>query len=133
MVQKNILNKSMLNEMPKEETTKVKHSKNSIMSEMGRLEDSLRETTQRLELVEKKLLSKLLTRESREIFEREVELLREVLDKNRNLLQQLRRENTRTFMVAAPLVFACFLIYGLYCLIFNPAAFLTSKVGDVNP
>lgn len=100
---------------------------------MGRLEDSLRETTRRLELVEKKLLSKLLTRESREIFEREVELLREVLDKNRNLLQKLRRENTRTFMVAAPLVFACFLLYGLYCLIFNPTAFLTSKVGDINP
>ncbi|CAD6232856.1 GSCOCG00007016001-RA-CDS [Cotesia congregata] len=143
MVQKNILNKSMLNEVPKEEPIKVKHSKSSIMSEvrkyygiqhyMGRLEDSLRETTQRLELVEKKLLSKLLTRESREIFEREVELLREVLDKNRNLLQKLRRENTRTFMVAAPLVFACFLLYGLYCLIFNPTAFLTSKVGDVNP
>ncbi|KAG8038299.1 hypothetical protein G9C98_006626 [Cotesia typhae] len=34
MVQKNILNKSMLNEVPKEEPIKVKHSKSSIMSEV---------------------------------------------------------------------------------------------------
>lgn len=83
------------------------------------MEDSLKDSVHRVEVIERKLQTKLLTMETREKLEHELELVKEVLQKNEDHLHSLRRQNTKSFMVAAALVFAIFLIYGLYCTIFN--------------
>ncbi|KAK0092405.1 hypothetical protein PV326_001515 [Microctonus aethiopoides] len=91
----------------------------TVMTELQRLEDTLKDSMHRVEVIEKKLTTKLLTMESRERLEHELELVKEVLQKNEKRLQSLRKENTKTFMIAAAVVFAIFLIYGLYCTITN--------------
>ncbi|KYN36238.1 hypothetical protein ALC56_09198, partial [Trachymyrmex septentrionalis] len=56
---------------------------------------------------------------NREKLENELEEVKEVLRRNEKELQNLRKENSKSFMIAACLVFVCFLIYGTYLLIFG--------------
>lgn len=86
---------------------------------MQKVEDILKDSMHRVDGIERKLQTKLLTSENRERLERELEDVKDVLRKNEERLQQLRSENTKSFMVAAGLIFACFLAYGLYCTIYN--------------
>ncbi|KOC63127.1 hypothetical protein WH47_02636 [Habropoda laboriosa] len=73
----------------------------------------------KLDVLEKKLKTKLLTMESREELETKLEEIKEVLKKNEEKLKRLRKQNTKSFMVAASLAFACFLLYGLYFMIYG--------------
>ncbi|XP_015586096.1 coiled-coil domain-containing protein 167-like [Cephus cinctus] len=91
----------------------------TIMTEMQSVEDTLKASLHRVDGIEKKLKTKLLTFENRERLERELEEVKEVLKRNEEQLKSLRHENTRTFMVAAALVFACFLLFGLYSMFFG--------------
>ncbi|XP_012287316.1 uncharacterized protein LOC105703474 [Orussus abietinus] len=91
----------------------------SIMSKMRGVEDTLKDSLHRVEVIEKKLKSRLLTIENRDRLERELEEVKEILRKNEQQLQGLRYENTRSFMVAACLVFVAFLVFGLYSMIFG--------------
>ncbi|EZA53501.1 hypothetical protein X777_06975 [Ooceraea biroi] len=84
---------------------------------MKHVEDSLKDTLYRVEVIEKKLRTKLLTTENRERLENELEEVKEVLRRNEEKLQSLRKENSKSFMVAACLVFLCFLVYGVYVMI----------------
>lgn len=86
---------------------------------MQRVEDVLKDSLYRVDGIERKLQTKLLTLENRERLERELEDVKDVLKKNQERLHGLRSENTRSFMVAAALAFACFLVYGLYSFIYN--------------
>ncbi|XP_076242364.1 uncharacterized protein LOC143184194 [Calliopsis andreniformis] len=91
----------------------------TIMTKMQKVEDSLRDSLHRVDVLEKRLKTKLFTMETRERLETELEDLKEVLKRNEEKLMGLRKQNTKSFMVAACLVFACFLLYGLYLMIFG--------------
>ncbi|EGI63558.1 hypothetical protein G5I_08076 [Acromyrmex echinatior] len=89
------------------------------MQIMEHVEESLKDTLYRVEAIERKLKTKLLTTENREKLENELEEVKEVLRRNEKELQNLRKENSKSFMIAACLIFVCFLIYGTYLLIFG--------------
>ncbi|CAK9797580.1 hypothetical protein ANTQUA_LOCUS1232 [Anthophora quadrimaculata] len=91
----------------------------TIMTKIQKVEDTLAESMHKLDVLEKRLKKKLLTMESREELETKLEEIKEVLRTNEEKLKRLRKQNTKTFMVAACLVFACFLLYGLYLMIFG--------------
>lgn len=86
---------------------------------MQRVEDALKDSLHRVDVLEKRLKTKLLTMENRERLETELEDVKEVLKRNEEKLQGLRKQNTKSFMVAASMVFACFLLYGLYLMIYG--------------
>ncbi|XP_012522833.1 uncharacterized protein LOC105828843 [Monomorium pharaonis] len=91
----------------------------TIITKMEHVEESLKDTLYRVEMIERKLKTKLLTAENREKLENELEEVKEVLRRNEKELQNLRKENSKSFMITACLVFVCFLIYGIYLLIFG--------------
>ncbi|XP_011315085.1 uncharacterized protein [Fopius arisanus] len=99
--------------------TQQKQKRCTIMAEIQQVEDSLKDSLHRVQVIERKLETRLLTSESRERLERELELVKEVLKKNQEQLLYLRKQNTKSFMVAAAIAFACFLVYGLYLLVTN--------------
>lgn len=73
----------------------------------------------KLDMLTKKLKTKLFTMETREELETQLEEIKEVLKKNEEKLKKLRRQNTKSFMVAASIIFACFLLYGLYLMFYG--------------
>lgn len=83
------------------------------------VEDCLKDSLHRVDVIEKNLATKLLTSERRERLEKELELVKEVLKKNETQLKNLRKENTKSFIIVGTIVFACYLIYGLYCMYYN--------------
>ncbi|KAM0736396.1 hypothetical protein ACS0PU_010357 [Formica fusca] len=91
----------------------------TVITKMEHVEESLKDTLYRVEVIEKKLKTKLLTTENRERLENELEEVKEVLRRNEKKLQSLRKENSKSFMVAACLIFVCFLLYGIYLMIFG--------------
>lgn len=91
----------------------------TVITKMEHVEESLKDTLYRVEVIEKKLKTKLLTTENRERLENELEEVKEVLKRNEKKLQSLRKENSKSFIVAACLVFVCFLFYGIYLMIFE--------------
>lgn len=86
---------------------------------MEHVEESLNDTLYRVEVIERKLKTKLLTTENRERLERELKEVKAVLRKNEEELQSLRKENSKSFMVVVCLIFLCFLFYGVYVMITN--------------
>lgn len=87
--------------------------------QMQTVEDALEASLHKVGVIEKKLKTKLLTIENRTRLEGELEDVKDVLSKNQKALKDLRHENTRSFMIAASIVFALFLLFGLYSLIFG--------------
>lgn len=83
------------------------------------MEESLKDTLYRVEVINKKLKTKLLTTENRERLENELEEVKEVLRRNEKKLQSLRKENSKSFIVAICLVLVGFFIYGVYLIVFN--------------
>lgn len=73
----------------------------------------------KLDMLTKKLKTKLLTMETREELETQLEEIKEVLKKNEEKLKKLRKQNTKSFMIAASIIFACFLLYGLYLMFYG--------------
>lgn len=91
--------------------------KDTIMTKILQVDDALKESLHRVEVIERKLKTKLLTSENRERLENELEEVKRVLKIDEKKLRDLQKENTRSFIIAASLVFICFLVYGVYCLI----------------
>lgn len=73
----------------------------------------------KLDMLTKKLKTKLFTMETREELETQLEEIKEVLKKNEEKLKKLRKQNTKSFMIAASIIFACFLLYGLYLMFYG--------------
>lgn len=73
----------------------------------------------KLDMLKKKLKTKLLTMETREELETQLEEIKEVLKKNEEKLKKLRKQNTKSFMIAASIIFVCFLLYGLYLMFYG--------------
>ncbi|XP_011696843.1 PREDICTED: uncharacterized protein LOC105455310 [Wasmannia auropunctata] len=91
----------------------------TIISKMQHVEDSLKDTLHRVEVIERKLHTEVLSIENRERLENELEEVKAVLRRNEKELQNLRKENSKSFMITACLVFVCFLVYGVYLMIFG--------------
>ncbi|XP_076763889.1 uncharacterized protein LOC143431207 isoform X2 [Xylocopa sonorina] len=91
----------------------------SIMTKIQKVEDTLNESMYKLDVLKKRLKTKLLTMETREEMEMKLEQIKEVLEENEEKLKSLRRQNTRSFMLAASIIFCCFLFYGLYLMIYG--------------
>ncbi|OAD53463.1 hypothetical protein WN48_10019 [Eufriesea mexicana] len=73
----------------------------------------------KLNILKKRLDTKLLTMQTREELETKLEEVKQELEKNEEKLKNLRRQNTKSFMLAASLIFACFLLYGLYLMFYG--------------
>lgn len=84
------------------------------MKKIHQVDEILKNSWHRVEKIQEKLRTKLLTTEHREKLETELEEIQEALKENRNTLKYLRRENSKSFMIAACLVFICFLFFGIY-------------------
>ncbi|CAL7935806.1 unnamed protein product [Xylocopa violacea] len=91
----------------------------SIMTKIQKVEDTLNESMYKLDVLKKRLKTKLLTMETREEMEMKLEQIKEVLEQNEAKLKSLRRQNTKSFMLAASLIFCCFLLYGLYLMFYG--------------
>ncbi|XP_015429801.1 PREDICTED: uncharacterized protein LOC107186453 [Dufourea novaeangliae] len=91
----------------------------TIMTKVQNVEDALKDSLYRVNVLEKRLKTNLLILAKREQLETELEEVKNVLKKNEEKLQSLRKENTKSFMVAGSLVFACFLLYGLYLMVYG--------------
>lgn len=91
----------------------------TVMTKMQKVEEALKDSLHRVNILEKRLKTKLLTLENRERLETELEEVKDVLKRNEEKLLGLRKENTKSFMVAASLVFTCFLLYGLYLMFYG--------------
>lgn len=90
-----------------------------VSLQMKCVEDSLQDTLYRVQVIEQRLKTKLLTIENRERLENELEEVKEVLKKNEEQLKSLRKENSKSFMIALCLGFLCFLFYGVYLMIYE--------------
>ncbi|XP_017885245.1 uncharacterized protein LOC108628073 [Ceratina calcarata] len=95
----------------------------SIMTKIQEMENTLNESMYKLDVLKKRIQRKLLTTENREELEAKLEEYKEILVKTEEKLKKLRKQNTKSFMVAGCLIFAmwivCFLLYGLYSIFFE--------------
>ncbi|XP_017762778.1 PREDICTED: uncharacterized protein LOC108552642 isoform X1 [Eufriesea mexicana] len=91
----------------------------SIMTKIQKVENMLNESMYKLNILKKRLDTKLLTMQTREELETKLEEVKQELEKNEEKLKNLRRQNTKSFMLAASLIFACFLLYGLYLMFYG--------------
>lgn len=51
--------------------------------------------------------------------ETEINEVKKLLSTNKDMLANLHKENSKSFALTACLVFACFLIYGVYVMIYG--------------
>lgn len=73
-----------------------------------------------VEVLEKKLQTKLLTIENRERLEEELQKFKQVLRTHEDKLLELRKENAKSFKVALYLIFGCFsIVFAIYLLFFQ--------------
>lgn len=86
---------------------------------MQHVEDTLKDTRYRIEVIERTLKRKMMINENRKELENRLEEIKEVLKENEEKLRILRKENSKSFVVVGCLVFICFLLYGLYLMIFE--------------
>ena len=87
--------------------------------QIQQVEEILKDSWYRVEVIQKKLKTKLLTMEDREALETELEEVQKVLKRNEETLQSLRHENSKSFMVAGSLIFVCFLLFGVYSMFYG--------------
>ena len=69
--------------------------------------------------MEKRLESPELSAEKKHEVATELKEIKKLLNVNKELLHGLRKENSKSFILTACLVFLCFLIYGLYVMIYG--------------
>lgn len=81
--------------------------------------DTITSLLQRIEDLEISLKSPKLPEENRKIVETELIEIKKLLHTNKELLTKLHKENSKSFALTACLVFACFLCYGVYVMIYG--------------
>ncbi|OXA42651.1 hypothetical protein Fcan01_22557 [Folsomia candida] len=89
-------------------------TKRSVMSELDRTGQLINSYFFRLEGLERSLKYKPMTNAEREAAEKDVAELKKILLREENRLQSLRKNNRSSAVVAVVLIFASFLIFGLY-------------------
>lgn len=83
------------------------------------MENILRSAMHRVDVIEKQLSTHLLSFESRDKLESELENIKEVLRKNEEKLKKLRMNNAKTFAVVGCVIFLSFLLFGIYNMFFR--------------
>ncbi|XP_055378836.1 uncharacterized protein LOC129610322 [Condylostylus longicornis] len=91
-----------------------------ISKQIAEAEDTIVGLKNRVRGLEDLLESRDLDDEQRDSLEKELIEIRNILDHNREALKGLHKQNTKSFIVAGCVIFVCFLIYGIYCIIYNP-------------
>lgn len=91
----------------------------SIVSEIEKVEQSVRACFYKVEALEKNLKSRYISMKERERLEKELEDVKSLLSQNESELRSLHKENSKTFAVAVIIMFFAFLIYGIYVMITN--------------
>ncbi|KAF4522519.1 hypothetical protein B566_EDAN002605 [Ephemera danica] len=91
----------------------------SVMSQVEKVEEAMKNCFHRLDVLERKLKSKHLDDEQRTTLEKELDNVKSLLKQQEDDLKKLRTENSKSFMVAAVLMFVAFLVFGLYSMFFK--------------
>jgi len=86
----------------------------SIMSELDKTEEELKECYHRLETLEKNLRFRPMTEDERTSTEKDVQQLRKILQEQEEEVKALRKENQNSTLFAVLLIIASFLIFGMY-------------------
>ncbi|KAG4075308.1 hypothetical protein HA402_003099 [Bradysia odoriphaga] len=90
-----------------------------IQEQISNANDTIEQLMQRIELLETSLKSPNLMDDKRKIMETEINEIKKLLSTNKDLLADLHKENSKSFALTASLVFACFLLYGVYVMIYG--------------
>lgn len=90
-----------------------------IHFQISNANDTIQELMQRIELLESNLKSPNLSDDKRKVMEHEINEIKKLLNTNKDLLGDLHKENSKSFALTASLVFACFLVYGVYVMIYG--------------
>lgn len=69
--------------------------------------------------MESRLQSDELPDMKRKEVENELTEIKKLLDKNEEILKGLHKENSRSFVLAVMVMFLCFLIYGIYVMMYQ--------------
>ncbi|OXU19979.1 hypothetical protein TSAR_016070 [Trichomalopsis sarcophagae] len=92
--------------------------KKSVMTEvLQKVQDAMQHTYHRISVIEKKL-SQQITLDNRVSLEAELSNAKDLLKKNEDKLAKLQKDNTKTFMIAACVIFVIYLLYGLYSMFY---------------
>ncbi|XP_071440446.1 coiled-coil domain-containing protein 167-like [Hetaerina americana] len=91
----------------------------TIMSEMQKVQDTLKTISYRAEVLEKNLKSLHLSLDLREAMEKELVEVKKSLSEHNEQMKKLQKENTKSFTVAVMLMFITFLVFGLYKMFFE--------------
>ncbi|XP_049789625.1 uncharacterized protein LOC126195157 [Schistocerca nitens] len=91
----------------------------SILSGIRSAEDCIKYGFYRIEALERNLRSRHLSSDERQRIEGELEEVKEELKRNQHELKHLQKENTKSFAMAAILMFLCFLVFGVYKMLQN--------------
>lgn len=86
----------------------------SGMSDFDAAEDAIKECYRRLEILEKKLRFQPMTDEERDQSEKDLIKLKDILKEQENDIRLIRKGNQTSTFIAVLLIFASFLIYGIY-------------------
>lgn len=69
--------------------------------------------------MESRLRNDELPEIKRKEVENELTEIKKLLDKNEEILKGLHKENSRSFVLAVMVMFLCFLIYGIYVMVYQ--------------
>lgn len=69
--------------------------------------------------MEDRLWNDELPEGKRKEIESELVEIKKLLDKNEEILKGLHKENSRSFVLAVMLMFLCFLLYGIYVMMYQ--------------
>lgn len=81
--------------------------------------DTIQQLKSRIETMQTRLWNEELPDGKRKEIENELVEIRKLLDKNEEILKGLHKENSRSFVVAVMIMFLCFLVYGIYVMMYQ--------------
>ncbi|CAD7080775.1 unnamed protein product [Hermetia illucens] len=90
-----------------------------ITNQIESINDSITSLTLRIRSLEDMLDHPNLPENKRIEVETELVEIKKLIDTNKEVLASLHKENRKSFLVAACLMFVCFFVYGVYCMLSN--------------
>ncbi|XP_018570522.1 uncharacterized protein LOC108910419 [Anoplophora glabripennis] len=89
----------------------------SIMTEISKTEEAIKNAYDRLNMLETKLNNESLPENKQKLIERELQEVRKLLKTHEDQLAHLRTHNRKTFIFVVALMFVIFTVYMLYILV----------------
>lgn len=81
--------------------------------------DTIKQLKSRVSFMESRLRNDELPDIKRKEVENELTEIKKLLDKNEEILKGLHKENSHSFVLAVMVMFLCFLIYGIYVMVYQ--------------